>query len=367
MQMNHKEKLKEIYHQSATITDTDRLSPELKEHCEVISKNCLNQKGVYTVLITLLIHKILYPNQDVRYFQKSMENGFSGRSIDTEFITPTLKELGLPSMAETGWLTRTLEQSDPYTLDYRGAIRNKNVKNSFLQILDIIQKESSLCKDIVAKILVGAKNKIDENKIEIIPIKNPDILTIAKIIKLLEEHFSTSYRVAGGAKLPVLAFHAMYQVLIKEAKRYDGCILNDLGSHTASDRSSNTAGDIEIYKDDNLYEAIEVKLDKVIDSNMIRIAYEKIIRFNPNRYYILSHVGVSEHDENDISVLIKDIKDEHGCQVIINGIIPTLKYYLRLIENLGDFVKNYIRLVQIDDELKPIHKTTLIDLLNQLQ
>ncbi len=363
--MNHKEKLEEIYHRSVSITDVEGLPQKIKDHCEVISNNCLNQKGVYTVLITLIIHKILHPKQDVRYHQASMENGFSGRSIDTEFITPTLKELGLPSMAESGWLTRSLEQPYPYNLGYEGRISNTALKDSFLQILDIIQKDSSLCQDIVAMILIGAKKKIDENKIEIKPLKNSDTISIDQIIKILEVHFSTSYHVAGGAKLPVLAFHAMYQMLVIEAKRYDGCILNDLSSHTASDRTSKTAGDIEIFKNDFLYEAIEVKLDKEIDSNMIRIAYEKIKRFNPKRYYVLSHVGVSKDDENVVSGLVEKIKNEHGCLVIINGIIPTLKYYLRLTENLDDFINNYIHLVQMDDELKPIHKTTLIELLKQ--
>jgi DNA (cytosine-5)-methyltransferase 1 len=49
-----------------------------------------------------------------------MVGGFSGRRIDTQYITPTLKELGLPAMAESGWLTRSLEQPYPYTLDYNG-------------------------------------------------------------------------------------------------------------------------------------------------------------------------------------------------------------------------------------------------------
>ena len=58
-----------------------------------------------------------------------MDQGFSGRSIDTKYITPTLKELGLTSMSESGWLTRSLEQPYPYDFKYQGKI--SKVKDEF--------------------------------------------------------------------------------------------------------------------------------------------------------------------------------------------------------------------------------------------
>lgn len=56
--------------------------------------------------VTLIVYKILHPQQDIRNHQTQIKGGFSGRTIDTKYITPTLKELNLPSMAESGWLTR---------------------------------------------------------------------------------------------------------------------------------------------------------------------------------------------------------------------------------------------------------------------
>jgi DNA (cytosine-5)-methyltransferase 1 len=131
-----------------------------------------------------------------------------------------------------------------------------------------------------------------------------------------------------------------------------------LGSHTASDRTSKTAGDIEIYENDTVYEAIEIKLDKAIDKTIVNIAIEKIIRFNPVRYYILSDSGVKNEDKKIIENSINEIKEKHGCQIIINGITPTLKYYLRLIDDLNEFIKIYSNLIEKDCELKNIHKNT---------
>ncbi len=76
-------------------------------------------------------------------------------------------------------------------------------------------------------------------------------------------HFSFNYKTHGASKLPVLAFFALYQQLIKEVERYKSCTLKDLASHTSSDRKSKSAGDIEIFdKNKNLIEAIEIKHDK---------------------------------------------------------------------------------------------------------
>ncbi len=40
--------------------------------------------------------------------------------------------------------------------------------------------------------------------------------------------------------------------------------------------------------------------------------------------------------------------------LITNRIIPTLKYYLRLINSIEDFITNYSKLIELDPELKAI-------------
>ena len=101
---------------------------EIDAELNTVGKNIESQKGVFTVLITLAIYKTLHPAQDIRYHQENMAGGFSGRSNDTKFITPTLKQLKLTSMSESGWLTRSLEQPYPYDLDYNGKVGNPQVK-----------------------------------------------------------------------------------------------------------------------------------------------------------------------------------------------------------------------------------------------
>jgi DNA (cytosine-5)-methyltransferase 1 len=354
--MNHREKLLEIYKHSYSVTDVEDVNSETQQFIKTIGEKINTQKGVFTVLVTLITHKIIEPNQDIRKHQSSIEGGFSGRSVDFNYITPTLKELGLPSMAESGWLTRSLEQPYPYNLDYNGKISDKKVKEAFLNTLNFVEKHPQCATNVLRLLLSEALKSKNSSIVEITPLKNPERLTIAQIIEALAEHFGTKYSTHGGSKLPVLAFYAIYKSLINEVGRYKNCSLGELGSHTASDRTSKTAGDIEIFKDTKLFEAIEIKLDKAIDATMVRIACEKIARFNPDRYYILAYIGIKDGHREEIFNLINKLQSEHGCQIIINGLLPTIKYYLRLITSLDEFISNYSQLVEMDSEIQKIHK-----------
>lgn len=59
--------------------------------------------------------------------------------------------------------------------------------------------------------------------------------------------------------------------------------------------------------------------------------------------------------------------NKHGCQIIINGLIPTLKYYLRLIEDLNMFIINYSKAIESDNELQKVHKEKWNELINKYQ
>jgi DNA (cytosine-5)-methyltransferase 1 len=365
--MNHREKLLELYQNSKVLHSHSSLPNDVQEDIKIISENCFKQKGVFTVVITLAIHKILYSEQDIRFHQSNMKNGFSGRSIDTKYITPTLKELGLPSMAESGWLTRSLEQPYPYDANYNGKISDIKVKSAFLKTVDFIQNNQEMVSDLMLNLFSIIRKKVLENKVQITPLHSPERLNIDDVIKLLENHFSYNYKTHGGSKLPVIAFFAVFKSIINEVSRYKNCYLGELGSHTASDLTSNSSGDIEIYDvDRKLIEAIEIKHNKPIDINVVRVAVEKIHKFNPIRYCIFSFHSVKNDDLEEITKIIKSVELEHGCQIIVNGVIPTLKYYLRLISSVSDFVENYRIGVEGDKELTKIHKDKLVELFREI-
>src|SRR5690606_12599146 len=120
-----------IYGESMTLVGSDsNINMELEDinDLNVILEYSESAKAVITVTITSLVYKILNPEQDIRKHQTSIKDGYSGRTFDTKYITPFLKDKKFPAMAESGWLTRSLEQKTPYDIYYSGAIRPEKLK-----------------------------------------------------------------------------------------------------------------------------------------------------------------------------------------------------------------------------------------------
>ena len=352
--------LRSLFSQRSKFSHND-IPEDLRKHIQTVADASESSKGVFTVLITLLIYKIHHPGQDIRYHQHSLKGGFSGRSIDTQYITPTLKSLSLPHAQESGWLTRSLEQPHPYDKNYPGKIQNTELKSSFLHIIDLVQNENQKPDIIIGYLL--SRIRVDSPKIK--TINNPDIL-IDDILSILKKHFNKKYDTHGGSKLPVLALYTIYEILISELEKYKGLNLAPLRSHTASDKSSKAYGDIEIRDQNNhTIEALDIKLNRDIKDTMIKDLRNKIYKSKIRRYLLLS--DGNKPDKKTVKEITEEINKNHGCQVIVNGVLPTMKYYLRLISSPGKFLENYSKKVQEDMELQRIHKTSLQSILEEYQ
>ena len=73
-------------------TPSTDLPEEIISNLQVIIDNAEKNKGVYTVVLTSAVYKHLHPEQDIRNHQSSIENGYSGRTFDSKYITPFLRE-----------------------------------------------------------------------------------------------------------------------------------------------------------------------------------------------------------------------------------------------------------------------------------
>jgi DNA (cytosine-5)-methyltransferase 1 len=322
-------------------------------------------KGVLTVFITSLVYKVLNPSQDVRKHQDSIEGGYSGRTFDTKNITPFLKQCKFPAMAESGWLTRSLEQKIPYDKNYTGAIKPDSLKAAFLTLLDNIQNGAD-AKNYLSFIFQGLI--IKRNK-QIIDLAKPTTLPINTILRVLDKHFNLSYKAEGASRLPVLAIYAVYECLVNEVKRFENKELLPIESHTSADRRSGRIGDIDIIDEKKRsFEAVEVKHGIALSLQLVSEAYSKFQTTPVDRYYILSTAPSPNKDEWDkIQGEVQMIKNVHGCQVIANGIMPSLKYYLRLLNNTFEFIDNYVNLLKNDTALKFEHKESWNKIISELK
>lgn len=340
---------------------TKILKKETKEYLNVIGENSENAKGVLAVLTTLIEYKIEKPEQDIRFHQSRQKNGFSGRVHDKNHITPFLKEKSFPSPAVSGWLTRSLEQPNPYKLDYAGNISPKEVKEAFLNSVDLLEKQGEDAKSMLQYLFYLLIKQRDAKKIQLI---KPSELTISTILSHLQKHFNYKYKGHGASRLPVLAIYSAYQCMVSEMKRFKGKELLEIESHTSSDASSGRIGDIDVWnnEDNTPFEGVEVKHGIVITRDLVEDCYQKFAVYPTKRYYILTTSEMSNANWDEINQEIKDIKTSHGCQVIVNGVYDSLKYYLRVIEDPTDFIKRYVENLEDDAALKFEHKVTWNDI-----
>jgi len=328
-------------------------SKNIKLYIDEVLKHSESSKGVLTVVLTSLVYKIFNKGQDIRYHQANMTGGYSGRRFDTVNITPFLKQYNFPAMAESGWLTRSLEQNLPYDKQYPGKITPSSLKEAFLNVIDFIQKdcENEAILKYIFQFLILQRNAY------VIQLARPTNLSIKDVISKLEKHFTINYSSSGVARLPVLAIQAIYSCLINELNRYKDKILLPLEEHTSADARSGRIGDIEIVNKNNTpFEALEIKFGIEITKQLVSDVYSKIKSTQVDRYYILSTSGVKEAEKDKIATEIQRIKNLHGCQVIVNGVLQTLEYYLRLLTNTKEFINYYVELLEKDNSIKFEHK-----------
>ncbi len=330
----------------STATIPDQLYTALK----MIADNAEAQKAVLGAVTTSLTYKIWRPHQDIRYHQEQMPNGYSARTFDTKYVTPFMKtHFRHYAMAESAWLTRSIEQPHPFTSTFPGHIRNKRVKESFLQIIDAAQASESNAKQLLYALFALLLSQMTKQSVPS-PTIAP-VLSINQATALVKDHFDHHYAGSGAARLPVLALYAVYELLIEDVRRYAGKTLKPLGSHTSADMRAKAAGDLEVLREDGtLFEVVEVKYQKPITPTMLEDAYHKVQNSAPDRYYLLTtHEPNSlEKDHAALADKIAFLQTQHACQFIVNGVLPSLKYYLRLVQHPALWLEKYTALVAND-------------------
>lgn len=364
---NHSEIISDVYDRALAATSQNDYTTTLNENVENWIKLLVDRsegnKGMVAVLTTLLIHKMVDPAQDIRNHQAQITNGFAGRNIDKQSITPFLKSVNFPAMSEAGWLTRSFEQPHPYTLDYPGKITPVAVKTAFLNVVDQVQVHGVDPDSVLLyffKLLIKQRDSMN------IELAKPHSLSIAKIIKLLEKHFTYRYSCHGASRLPTLAIYAAYQCMMGQVARFDGKVLCSLASHNSADTQSGRIGDIDINNEnDTAFEGVEIKHEIQITPQLVRDAYEKFKVYNTDRYYLLTTANMDSADWDGIETEIQRIAQIHGCQVIVNGVYTTLKYYLRLVTDPAEFIDRYVELLKIDETIKFQHKVTWNAIISQ--
>ena len=350
MPNRERETLEELLEEASAEEFSANIGKKQKSRLSFIVDNACSGKNrsALAVVTTLLLKKTLSPEQDIRRHQKGMANGFAGRSLDKKIVTPFLRDKNFPCMRESGWLTRSFEQAHPYDLKYPANFKLDDLKEAFLRIVNAVQKgtDARECLKYLFHELVEWR---EENAS--LNLAKPTGKRIEDIVNLVQLHWQDD--LPGVAKLPVLAIYAVYKCLVSEVTRYEDCRLLELLSHTSADSRTDRIGDIDV-EDENAktIESVEVKHKITITSSLIEQLREKIAVSGLRAFYVLStDETISPEEMDKITKLLLEIRQSYGCQVIVNGVACTIRYYLRLLSDTDNFVHEYVTLVENDSEV----------------
>ena len=341
------ELLQDIYGRALRLYESNVLPPALSKPYDDYVKTILDyqeaRKAALAVTITLLLKKSHTPCQDIRQHQEQLQRGFSGRGLDTQVVTPFLRSTQFPHMAESGWLTRSFEQAQPYGLNYPGSISPTKLKHAFLNLVDGVQNQGVSAEDALLTMFIGLIAHRDRN-VNLV-LSRPINLSISQVIEKLRLHHGSP--VQGASRLPVLSIHAILKILARETNRYQGCAVLPLEQHTAADTRTNLIGDINILDaNEALFESYEIKHNIPITTDLIQASQEKLQTTPVKRFYLLT--TYPQDDYSEFAPDIQRIAQSHGCQFIVNGVDRTLLYYLRLINDPSDFVNAYVTNLESD-------------------
>ncbi len=365
--MNGTEILEKAFQDAVNPVESDKIKQipnEIRKDADYLIEKIDSNKSIVSALVTSLVKKILEPTQDVRLHRTDFDGGYSARSLDTAITTLFFKK-HFPKYAnkESSFLTLATRERIKWTKEegQNLKIRNKKLRESFLNIFEHIEGNKKNPKIyltyIFAKLIKLSESEANLFELAISQSQDIAALNIQLVLEMLKKHFAAKL----SSRLPVIAIFSIYEILLPKFERYKDKKLLPLQVHTSSDKHG--FGDIEIYdEENNPFEIIEIKHNIPIDKYLIFDIVKKTRNTEINRYYILTtfqNSFANDEAEKAVAEYVLQIKQRTNLDIIANGIISTLKYYLRFVDDYGEFIKIYTKNLIADaknsTEVKSFH------------
>jgi DNA (cytosine-5)-methyltransferase 1 len=306
------------------------------------------------VAITLITYKLVCPEQDIRAHKAEHPNGFSARGFDTKIIVPFLMGKSLPHSVETHWLTQTISFAPALFPNVLLKTQPKRSGELLIKVVNFVEQGSKeLWNNMLIALLAELIKIRNASKIVLTRPKN---ISIEKVKTLLDAHFTGRVYAKNAPRLPQIAIYAIYQAMMDKVERYSGQRLQHLARMKSADRKAGTVGDVVIFQGNLPWEAVEIKFKQAITFLHVSEAIEKVRAASVSRYYLLSTSGVNHADIQPIKDKQAEFLKHNGCEIIVNGVLESIGYYLRMLPNTTEFISNYASLVETDPDTDYEHR-----------
>ncbi|MCK4824692.1 hypothetical protein KA005_53565 [bacterium] len=306
----------------------NELDYEVKKSINKLVDSLTSEIGRALVGLTFLqlCVKSITPDQSIRLHKGggqgsnfSWKDGISMRSLDRQYITPTLRRHRLLRLNRDGFMmTRTLAENYPYTKVYKAAIRG--AKNEWVLIVDWLEKGNIdpllMLKYLIAKLISRRDEtaKLEENaliQLEEFIGKKPEQ---KEVTELLKTHIQRSQY---GSRLLEIAIHSFFQVLEEEGLLEEK--LSPLSQMRSANLKHDNIGDVEVVSPSSEYiicEAWDSKYGKYYLDEELAELRDKLSRHSETKIVGFVTDGKPKID-TEIKTKIEDIENEFEVDVYI--------------------------------------------------
>jgi DNA (cytosine-5)-methyltransferase 1 len=349
------EELERIFTDAESIVNGDtNLEFNIEEHHKAAQDLAKLKHASRGAAVTLLSYKLIEPAQNIRAHKEEYDGGFSARTYDNKVTVLFMIEKSLPRNVESHWLTQTISFAP--VLNLGEPLKTVPKKAGPLLIEVVNYAENLTTKEVEEMLLLILIELIKIRNKDKVILTRPKNLPIDTVKSLIDNHFSIKYK-SNAPRLPQIAIYAIYMSILGKMTRFEGQKLENLQRMKAADRKTGTVGDIVVV-DDALQpiEAVEIKFGQPISDIHVCEAIEKVRGASVSRYYMLSTKGISNEDADSIAIRKAEFLKQNGCEIIVNGVVDTIGYYLRLLPNTTEFLSYYADIVESDDDTDYEHR-----------
>jgi DNA (cytosine-5)-methyltransferase 1 len=349
---------------------TDAFSEALGQHFGTIANLGNVDHAVRGAALTIAAYKAAVPSQNVCLAKAEIARGFNARSADSEVTVPFLSIKGLQYSVESHWLTQTISFLGEFTQEALKGLKAKtrpaNAGQLLVSVAEALQSQPDdkavrFAAATVSQLLCGLITQRNSSKVVC---TRPKGLTVAQAMWLVESHIATRFK-KNAPRLPQLALYSVYECLVASVSRYAGTSLDPLNRMKSADRKKGTVGDVVVSRNAMPFEGVEIK-HRAVTYNDIAECTEKLKAEGVLRYYVLATDDVVPEDADRITQLQSSFKASNGCEIIVNGVFDSLRYYLRLIPDVNDFIFKYVAHIETDSDTDYEHRVAWNDLCSRL-
>jgi DNA (cytosine-5)-methyltransferase 1 len=164
---------------------------------------------------------------------------------------------------------------------------------------------------------------------------------IDQITRLVGEHFTSDSE--GVSLLPALVTYSIYQCLIEESIRFKNKQVSL--RYTANRSRQDSIEDlVTIENNGKPFEVIVVRNRRSITAQVIKSNFSRFENTEIRHFYFLTTAKpyVRPNERVKIQDLVHRLETERNCEICIDGVLPTIKYYLRVLRDPTFFWQRYL-------------------------